>query len=110
VLIGDAAVADVTVIDHHHLLLHGKAFGRTNLVVMDAAGRTLFSGPIVVGAQDEGRVSVFRGAQQSDYSCTNRCERVSGAGSSTPANMPSGPAAPITAPLTQALSSPSSQP
>ena len=35
VLVGDAAIADVTVVDHHHLLIHGKAFGRTNLVVMD---------------------------------------------------------------------------
>jgi hypothetical protein len=106
VLIGDAAIADVTVIDHHHLLVHGKAFGRTNLVVMDAAGRTVFSSPIVVDAGDEGHVSVYRGAQQSDYSCSSRCERVSGAASANPAGAPSGPAAPITAPLTQALSNP----
>jgi Flp pilus assembly secretin CpaC len=63
VLIGDPAIADVTVIDHHHLLVHGKGFGRTNLVVMDARGRTIFSAPIVVGAGDDDRVSVFRGVQ-----------------------------------------------
>jgi hypothetical protein len=102
VLVGDAAIADVTVVDHHHLLIHGKAFGRTNLVVMDASGRTLFSGPIVVSADDAGHVSVFRGALQSDYSCASRCERISGAASSA-AGAPSGPGAAITAPLAQAI-------
>ncbi|HVY33158.1 MAG TPA: pilus assembly protein N-terminal domain-containing protein [Caulobacteraceae bacterium] len=108
VLIGDAAIADVTVVDHHHLLIHGKAFGRTNLVVMDGAGRTVFSGPIIVGAGDEDHVSVFRGAQQSDYSCGPRCEKISGAGSiagAAPVSAPSGPAAAVSGPLTQALSS-----
>ncbi|HUO22099.1 MAG TPA: pilus assembly protein N-terminal domain-containing protein [Caulobacteraceae bacterium] len=79
VLVGDPAIADVTVVDHHHILVHGKMFGRTNLVVMDGAGRTLFSGPIVVSAADEDHVSLFRGSQQSEYSCSTRCERISGA-------------------------------
>jgi Flp pilus assembly secretin CpaC len=112
VLVGDAAIADVTVVDHHHLLIHGKAFGRTNLVVMDEAGRTVFSGPIIVGASDEDHVSVFRGAQQSDYSCGTRCEKISGAGStagSAPASAPSGPAA-VSGPLTQAFSGQQQQP
>jgi hypothetical protein len=107
VLIGDPAIADVTVVDHHHLLIHGKSFGRTNLVVMDAAGRTVFSGPIVVGASDEDHVTVFRGALQSDYSCATRCERISGTGAGAAAGSPaapSGPAAVISAPLTAALS------
>jgi len=107
VLVGDPAVADVTVIDHHHLLVHGKAFGRTNLVVMDQAGRTVFSGAIIVGASDEDHVSVFRGAQQSEYSCASRCEKISGAGSAAGganAAGPSGPAAAVTAPLTTAMS------
>lgn len=107
VLIGDSAIADVTVVDHHHLLVHGKAFGRTNLVVMDQAGRTVFSGAIIVGASDEDHVSVFRGAQQSEYSCASRCEKISGAGSAAGganAAGPSGPAAAVTAPLTTAMS------
>jgi hypothetical protein len=109
VLIGDPAIADVTVIDHRHLLVHGKGFGRTNLVVMDARGRTIFSGPIVVGASDEDHVSVFRGAQQSEYSCAGRCERIGAApGGANGAAAPSGPAAAISAPITQALSSPPS--
>jgi hypothetical protein len=113
VLIGDAAIADVTVVDHHHLLVHGKAFGRTNLVVMDAAGRTVFSGAIIVGASDEDHVSVFRGVQQSEYSCGSRCERISGTGASSghgENSTPSGPGAMVSAPLTQVFSGQPQQP
>ena len=107
VLIGDAAIADVTVVDHHHLLIHGKAFGRTNLVVMDASGRTVFSGPIVVSTGDEDHVSLFRGVAQSEYTCASRCEKISGGAaggnSGGGGGMPSGPAAAVTGPLTSAL-------
>ena len=106
VLIGDASIADVTVVDHHHLLIHGKAFGRTNLVVMDAGGRTVFSGPIVVSTGDEDHVSLFRGVAQSEYTCAARCEKISGAaasGGNSGSGMPSGPAAAVTGPLTSAL-------
>ncbi len=103
---GDPAIADVTVVDHHHILVHGRAFGRTNLVVMDANGRTLFSDAVVVGAGDEGRVSIFRGSAQADYSCSSHCEKISGstgAGKSDNSNTPSGPGAAIAAPIQQAL-------
>jgi hypothetical protein len=103
VLVGDPAIADVTVIDHHHLLVHGKAFGRTNLVVMDGAGRTLFSGPVVVGASDEDHVSLFRGASQSEYSCAARCERISSGGGGGGGAAPSGPGGAIAAPIMQAM-------
>ena len=76
-------------------------------------GRTVFSGPIIVSASDEDHVSVFRGAQQSDYSCALRCEKISGAGSTAgaaPAAGPSGPAAAVSGPLTQALSGQPQQP
>jgi hypothetical protein len=104
VLVGDPAIADVTVVDHHHLLIHGKAFGRTNLVVMDSSGRTLFTGPIVVSASDEDHVSLFRGAQQSDYSCAARCERISGGAQGGAAMAPSGPGGAVAAPIMQAVS------
>jgi hypothetical protein len=107
VLVGDPAIADVTVIDHHHILVHGRAFGRTNLVVMDGAGRTLFSQSVVVSAGDDGRVSLFRGPIQSEYACAVRCERLPAAGANGQggvAGMPTGPAAAIAAPLQAAIS------
>ena len=43
VALGNATVADVTVSDAHTLLITGKAFGTTNLLVLDRNGQTILS-------------------------------------------------------------------
>ena len=82
VLIGNAAIADVTVVDSRTAILQGRAYGLTNLVVIDARGRTLLDSQVVVTAPETNRVSVYRGPgvgggppQVSNYSCAGRCER-----------------------------------
>lgn len=76
VVIGNPAVADVTVLDRRTLVVLGKGPGVTNLVVVDARGRTLIDREIVVGGGDEGRVSYFRGGGVQTYACSPRCERI----------------------------------
>ncbi|MDP1630963.1 MAG: pilus assembly protein N-terminal domain-containing protein [Caulobacter sp.] len=75
VVIGNPSVADVTVIDGRNLLVMGKAYGVTNLVVLDARGRTILDRQIVVSASDDGRISFYRGPDVYNYSCSPRCER-----------------------------------
>lgn len=75
VFIGNPSVADVTVIDGRNLLLMGKAYGVTNIVVLDARGRTILDRQIVVSASDEGRISFYRGPDVYNYACAPRCER-----------------------------------
>lgn len=75
VVIGNPSVADVTIIDGRNLLVMGKAYGVTNIVVLDARGRTILDRQIVVSASDEGRVSFFRGPDVYNYACSPRCER-----------------------------------
>ncbi len=75
VFIGNPSVADVTVIDGRNLLVMGKAYGVTNLVVLDARGRTILDRQIIVSASDDGRVSFYRGPDVYNYSCSPRCER-----------------------------------
>ncbi len=75
VFIGNPSVADVTIIDGRNLLILGKSYGVTNLVVLDARGRTILDRQIVVAAADDGRVSFYRGADVYNYSCSPRCER-----------------------------------
>jgi Flp pilus assembly secretin CpaC len=91
VVVGNPAIADVTVVDARTLLVLGKGFGVTNLVVMDRNGRVLFNREIVVSAGDAGRVSVWRGANSSNYACSPRCEREPGGAAAAAA-----PAAPTT--------------
>lgn len=86
VIIGNPAIADVTVVDERNLVITGKGYGSTNLIVLDAAGRTLVNRQILVIA-DEGRVSFYRGSAISSYSCSPRCERTGttdGGGQSAP--------------------------
>ncbi|MHB8529575.1 MAG: pilus assembly protein N-terminal domain-containing protein [Caulobacteraceae bacterium] len=88
VVVGNPAIADVTVMDAHHLMVVGKGYGVTNLIVIDEAGRPIFNRQVVVGPPDANHVSLHRGVDTSEYACSPRCERQAG-GSAAPA--PSAP-------------------
>jgi Flp pilus assembly secretin CpaC len=85
VVVGNPTVADVTVVDSHTLFVSGRGYGVTDVVVLDAAGRTLYSTEVVVGVAHTGRVSVFRGGERTDMACAPNCQvsiRTGGTGSS----------------------------
>jgi Flp pilus assembly secretin CpaC len=73
VVVGNPKVADVTVVDSRTLFVSGRAFGQTDVVVLDNLGRTIFSGDVIVGASREGRVSVYRGHDRIDLNCDPGC-------------------------------------
>lgn len=74
VVVGNPQVADVTVVDSHTVFVSGRGFGETDVVVLDGAGRTLYSGEILVGSPNSGRVSVYRGQAKTDMACAPGCE------------------------------------
>jgi hypothetical protein len=61
-------------------------------MVLDSSGRETFHQTILVGPADAGHVSVQRGAQATDYSCSPRCERLVATGGAATASAPSDPA------------------
>ncbi len=75
VVVGNPSVADVTILDARNILVMGKGYGVTNIVVIDARGRTILDRQIVVSAADDGRVSFYRGPDVYNYACSPRCER-----------------------------------
>ncbi len=75
VTVGNPAIADVTVLDDRHLMVTGKSYGVTNIMVADASGRTIFSRQVVVSAPDANRISLYRGPDIYNYACSPRCER-----------------------------------
>lgn len=75
VMVGNPAIADVTVLDDRHLMVLGKAYGVTNIMIADNSGRTIFSRQVVVSAPDDNRISVYRGPDVYNYACSPRCER-----------------------------------
>jgi Flp pilus assembly secretin CpaC len=75
VVIGNATVADVAVHDPMTLLVTGKAFGSTNLLVLDRNGRTIYSNTLAVGNNDDNELTIIRGASggANTYSCIDKC-------------------------------------
>ncbi len=73
VILGNATVVDVTLADAHTLLLTGKAYGSTNLIVLDAAGRTLYQNNIAVAGSSVGELTIVRGGGTFSYSCIDKC-------------------------------------
>lgn len=74
VVVGNPQVADVTVVDSHTVFVSGRGYGETDLIVLDGAGRTLYSGEVLVGGPTNGQVSVYRGADRTDMACAPGCE------------------------------------
>jgi hypothetical protein len=75
--VGNPVIADVMIIDSRHAFVQGKAFGITNVVALDAAGRAVANQQIVVaGKSGSGAtVTLQRGKEQTTYACAaNRCQ------------------------------------
>ena len=88
VIVGNPGIADVTLLDGRHLLVTGKSYGVTNLVVTDQAGRTMLSRQIIVGSPSVGEVSLHRGMEVADFACSPRCERTSPSSAAPTASSP----------------------
>lgn len=87
VIVGNPDIADVTVVDATTLFVTGKGYGVTEVVAVDALGRTLYQGEVIVTGGSTGSVRVWRGAQATEMACASSCSpsvRNTGAASPTP--------------------------
>ena len=73
VIVGNPAIADVTVVAANTLFVTGKGYGVTEVVAVDGVGRTIFQGEIVVTGGSTGSVRVWRGAQATEMACAASC-------------------------------------
>lgn len=76
VLIGNPAVADVSLVTPNRVAILGRGFGQTNVVITDRMGRVIFDQEVLVAPPAGTRVSIYRGAALSNYSCSPGCARV----------------------------------
>ena len=74
VVVSNPAIADVTVVDSHSVIVIGKGYGTTQIMVMDSTGRVLLDSVVTVSAPLEGQMTLFRGVTGQQYNCTPRCE------------------------------------
>jgi Flp pilus assembly secretin CpaC len=73
--IGNPSIADVNIQNGNRLFLLGKSFGRTNILGLDSAGKTVIDMTIFVTASNSGSVTVYKGNKQVTYNCAPKCER-----------------------------------
>lgn len=75
IVVGNPLIADVTLQPGGAMVVTGKGYGSTNLIVMDRAGEILEERPIMVAGPSDKLVTVFRGVDRETYSCTPVCQR-----------------------------------
>ena len=82
VIVGNAAIADVSVAALRKVAVFGKAAGETSLAALGKDGAMVFSGKVIVVPADDRRLTVIapaarQGRVDTDYSCAPRCVPVS---------------------------------
>ena len=80
VVVGNPTIADVT-IQGNQLFVHGRVFGKTNIIVLDENGSHLAEYMVNVVLEDDYNVVVFKagvgaGIQKESYTCKTDCESV----------------------------------
>lgn len=83
VIIGNPEIADVAVSDAHTVVLTGRSFGTTNLVILDGEGRALVDEKIVVSRNGEDTLRIYRNVEPTTLTCTPGCESAERAASMT---------------------------
>lgn len=74
IVVGNPAIADLTVQDNQNLLLFGKAPGLTNIYIFDENGEPLKNIIVRVRSQNADMLTFYRGSERMTYNCTSNCE------------------------------------
>lgn len=73
VIVNNPQIADVTVVDANTLVIQGKGYGQTEILAVDAIGRTLFQNQIIVSGGQAGSLRVWRGGKATEMACGATC-------------------------------------
>lgn len=75
VIVGNSQVADATVADSKTIVLTGRNFGTTNIILLDADGNAIVDEQILVSIDEGNTVRVFRQTDRAVLSCSPNCEQ-----------------------------------
>ena len=76
VIIGNPAVADVTIQDPQTLVLTGKSYGQTNLIVLDSMGNPIADTLIEVVQAQADLMTVYQGSRRTTLACAPVCQPI----------------------------------
>lgn len=74
VIVGNPGIADVTIQDPQTLILTGKSYGQTNLIVLDAYGEPIADTLIEVMQMQAGVMTVYQGQMRTSLACAPVCQ------------------------------------
>jgi hypothetical protein len=73
IIIGNPAIADISVQTGNLLVITGKSFGITNIIALDAERNVIQDQRVLVKRDDVKVVNLQRGTQRQTYNCTPQC-------------------------------------
>lgn len=76
VIIGNPGIADAAIQDPQTLVLTGKSYGKTNLIVLDAQGNPIADTIIDVVQEQVGLVTVYQGDRRTSMACEPVCQPI----------------------------------
>lgn len=74
-IVGNPSIADISVQNSQLIVITGKSFGSTNLIVLDGNGREILNRTMTV-RPSKNVVSLYKGSSRESYSCDGQCEPV----------------------------------
>ena len=74
VIVGNPGIADVTIQDPQTLILTGKSFGQTNLIVLDSYGEPIADTLVEVAQMQAGVMTVYQGQLRTTLACAPVCQ------------------------------------
>ena len=75
IVIGNPVIADVSVQSAGLVVVTGKGYGSTNMIVLDRTGTVLMERQVVVRAPTDQIVQVYKGVERETFTCTPICQR-----------------------------------
>ncbi|MCI5043579.1 MAG: pilus assembly protein N-terminal domain-containing protein [Aquisalinus sp.] len=82
IVVGNPAIADVTVQSNNKILLYGKTPGLTNIYFFDQNGDRIDNLNIRVQSPSGNMLVLNRGIERATYTCTQKCELTAAVGDS----------------------------
>jgi hypothetical protein len=73
IVVGNPSIADVSVHNSKLLIVTGKSYGTTNLIVMDPQGKVVASRRLIVEEPRTGLVSFYKGSSRFTMDCAPSC-------------------------------------
>jgi Flp pilus assembly secretin CpaC len=73
-LIGNPAIADITIQNNSTFIITGKSYGRTNIILLNKDGEKIFDRWVYVDDDSRNVVRIQRGGARLSYTCAPNCQ------------------------------------